>query len=402
MRIGVIIESEITLGGGYQHEVAIAALLQRRSMPSLEFSFFTTVEDNVSRLRELGIDAKHLQFAFGERLCHRLHQIKAMLIPPLAVPSPYSPFDNILAAEKIDLVLFLSPSPLALELRGHNYVYTVWDLCHLDHPEFPEVNFKNQFEAREYLYRNVLRKAVSVIVDSDHGKVNLQQRHNVDAARVAVLPFLPCVDSTFNFEPEGAVDVKVKYGISGDYIFYPAQFWAHKNHIYILRALKLMVDNGSPVHAVFSGSDKGNLPMILEHASALGLSKLVHYIGFVQRSEIPSLYRQALALVMPTWFGPTNLPPLEAFQWDCPVCYSDLPGLREQVGDAAFLLDLSRPESLVEALEIIRSDPETVAKKKRAGKEIISSWTEEDYWFGLKRIFDAYSMKMQCWKRGEL
>ena len=49
------------------------------------------------------------------------------------------------------------------------------------------------------------------------------------------------------------------------------------------------------------------------------------------------LYTEALALVMPTYFGPTNLPPLEAFQTGTPVLYSDLPGMREQVGDAAIM-----------------------------------------------------------------
>ena len=49
---------------------------------------------------------------------------------------------------------------------------------------------------------------------------------------------------------------------------------------------------------------------------------------------------------MPTYFGPTNIPPLEAFSLNVPVCYSDLDGLREQVGEAAFLMNLKNPESL--------------------------------------------------------
>ena len=28
-------------------------------------------------------------------------------------------------------------------------------------------------------------------------------------------------------------------------IFYPAQFWAHKNHIYILKALNILQNEGS-------------------------------------------------------------------------------------------------------------------------------------------------------------
>ena len=54
---------------------------------------------------------------------------------------------------------------------------------------------------------------------------------------------------------------------------------------------------------------------------------------------------------MPTYFGPTNIPPLEAFKINVPVLYSDLPGLRDQVGKAAMLIDLKKPESLASNLK---------------------------------------------------
>ena len=53
---------------------------------------------------------------------------------------------------------------------------------------------------------------------------------------------------------------------------------------------------------------------------------------------------------MPTFFGPTNLPPLEAFRLGVPVIYSDLEGLRDQVGDAALLVNLHDPETLSDYL----------------------------------------------------
>ena len=54
------------------------------------------------------------------------------------------------------------------------------------------------------------------------------------------------------------------------------------------------------------------------------------------------LYSQAFALVMPTYFGPTNMPPLEAFKFKIPVLYSNIKGLKEQVEDVNIALDLKR------------------------------------------------------------
>ena len=58
----------------------------------------------------------------------------------------------------------------------------------------------------------------------------------------------------------------------------------------------------------------------------------------------------SLALVMPTFYGPTNIPPLEAFKLGTPVIYSDLDGLKDQVEDAGLLVDLYDPETLANCL----------------------------------------------------
>ena len=53
-------------------------------------------------------------------------------------------------------------------------------------------------------------------------------------------------------------------------------------------------------------------------------------------------------MVMPSYFGPTNMPPLEAFAMKTPVVVSDLPGIRDQVGEAALLVEPENPKALSE------------------------------------------------------
>ena len=61
------------------------------------------------------------------------------------------------------------------------------------------------------------------------------------------------------------------------FIFYPAQYWAHKNHIYILEALKLMHDKNSDLEitAVFCGFDKNNLDYLKSISKKLGIQNNV-------------------------------------------------------------------------------------------------------------------------------
>ena len=85
-----------------------------------------------------------------------------------------------------------------------NYVFTVWDLCHRDHVEFPEVRQSFEFEARENLLKNALPKAVAVIAESPLGKKNIINRYGIDEKRVQWIPLSPAnrefddVDPKFN------------------------------------------------------------------------------------------------------------------------------------------------------------------------------------------------------------
>lgn len=46
---------------------------------------------------------------------------------------------------------------------------------------------------------------------------------------------------------------------------------------------------------------------------------------------MPEFYRRARRMVMPTYFGPTNIPPLEANALGCPVAVSKVYGMPEQL-----------------------------------------------------------------------
>jgi glycosyltransferase involved in cell wall biosynthesis len=64
---------------------------------------------------------------------------------------------------------------------------------------------------------------------------------------------------------------------------------------------------------VFVGADKGNYQYIRELADELAISAQIYFLGFVPQEDLISLYRKAFAIAYVTFFGPENLPPLEAF-----------------------------------------------------------------------------------------
>ena len=253
----------------------------------------------------------------------------------------------------IEFVWQLSAPGLALEVP---YMVVVWDLQHRLQPWFPEVSANGNWQHRDNLYTAVLGRAAAIIVGTQVGKLEVERFFRVDPSRILIMPHPTprVVDAAVAATPS----VRQKYRISGDYLFYPAQFWAHKNHVNLLLALKLLKSRfDRPLSVVFVGADHGNLAHVKATAERLGLADRVHFLGFIPREDLIELYRQAFALSYVTFFGPENLPPLEAFALGCPVIASEVSGAREQLQDAALFVDPASPEQIAQAvLRLARED----------------------------------------------
>ena len=139
-----------------------------------------------------------------------------------------SSIENQLANEQIDLVYFLGPNIVSHGLSNIPYIFTLWDLGHLDILEFPEVSYNGQFNTREFNFTRSLKKSYKVIVDLEWGKQNAIKKYNLDEKRIEVLKLLPNIRIN---KAETPVRIKEKYKLKNDYIFYPSNFWAHKRHV---------------------------------------------------------------------------------------------------------------------------------------------------------------------------
>lgn len=374
LNVAFYISSSKKVGGGFQYEFKAVSLLLNSNFNDINILVLSDIRNVVKEYDEMGIEIIFMKY----------RQEDDSLIT----------MEDFLIRNSIDLIYFLTPTTKAKELINIPYVMTVWDLCHRDFNEFPEVRNNYEFEKREERYTTLLKKAIKITTDSELGKKNICYRYGIDEKRVEVLKFLPR-----DMAIEKVIDIRTKYNITNKYIYYPAQFWAHKNHIYILKALHLLkLEYDLIIDVIFTGTDYGNLEYILEKAQEYSIETQIHYLGFVEDEEIPNLYKQSIALVMPTYFGPTNIPPLEAFLLGIPVCYSDLDGLREQVGEAAFLIDLRNPYSLVNHIITIINDKETVNNKVNLGYEVINSWTESDFINVIYHILNEYKTIRECWR----
>ena len=287
----------------------------------------------------------------------------------------------------IDLVLYPSANPLSFE-TAIPYVIAIHDLQHLLQPEFPENSQNDEVQWREYVFRNGVRYATFILADSDVGKEDILRfygPYGVTADRVKVLPFLPASYLPAKISEEEVNRVRKFYSLPERYLFYPAQFWPHKNHARIYKALAfLKKEYRLIVPIVLCGSFAGQIRKqtyeeLTRIAEDNGIVDQIQYFGYLPEADIGAFYAGAEALVMPTFHGPTNIPVLEAWAYGCPVITSNMRGIREQAGDGAALVDPKSETEIAEAIRKIWTDENYSLGLAEKGRHRLASYTPEDF-----------------------
>lgn len=402
LRIAVILDQKVQAGGGYQQSLSAAVNAMQLPKELADLEFFTTVKENIQPLAAHGINATFINVSLYDKFISEFQYLLLKTrIKKFLMPLDFLSFERKLLDKKIDIVYFLSPSINSKYIKNLNFIMTIWDLCHRDNPEFPEVRWDLELELRDQICWSALPRATAIFVDSLVTKTNVVRRYGIDEHRVHIVPFQAAIKVRRRDEKATKMDrdAPIKKPTKYPYVFYPAQFWAHKNHVYILEGLHLLErDYGIKVGAIFSGSDKGNLDYIRTYSKRLNLEGRVEFVGFVKDEDIVDLYKAAIALVMPSYFGPTNLPPLEAFELGVPVLYPDISGLRDQVGDAALLMDLMDPSSMASHLNNLLSDDKLKLRLVEAGRRRLQYIEETDRLNTLSKIIEEYRWKRLTWE----
>jgi glycosyltransferase involved in cell wall biosynthesis len=259
----------------------------------------------------------------------------------------------------------------------------VHDLMHRYERRFPEVGC--EYRIRETHYRNLCRWSQGVLVDSRVGREHLVQSYGLDASRIHILPFVP---PRYIFIHSGESGDRLHYDLPRKFFFYPAQFWEHKNHKGIVLAVSKLWKEIPDLKVVLVGYRKNGYGSTLKLIEDLRLTDRFLHFDYVPESHMVSFYKLARALVMPTFFGPTNIPPLEAMVLGTPVAVSDIYGMREQLGDAALYFDPSSVESIAVTLRALWTDDRLCDELRTKGLLRSAQWTPENFNRRFRQIID--------------
>lgn len=299
-------------------------------------------------------------------------------------------FENIIRRENVDLVVynhyFYFPS------LNIPYILIAWDFAHKN--IIGHLEFLDQFDWREKIFSEALQKAYKVITCNKAGKHELINYGHVPEERIEIVPFShPVV-------PQTPFDGKFPEEITKRFLFLPAAFWAHKNHITLIKAFKLLMNEveTNDLLLVLAGPDKGNRKYIEEQIRELKLTEKVVILGFVERSLIWELYRRAEMLVFTSLLGPNNLPPLEALSVGCPAVISGIEGHRQQFEDSVLYFDPFNEHELADQILNLLENEELKFKLLENGKDLLAKHKPKNYLERIIPIFETFQMHRSTYK----
>lgn len=246
---------------------------------------------------------------------------------------------------KYDVIHYPFTVPLP-KLQGAARVVSLHDLQHVVLPEF----FSPQERTwRRIAYGRAAERADSVITISHASKDDIARFHGIDPGKIWVA-YLGIDHQRFTPTPRADEDQRRKQlGLPERFIFYPANFWPHKNHEVLFKALAQVSD----IELVLTGATYGREAELLALAHACGVESRVTHLGFVDHDDMPVLLRAAAALVFPSLFEGFGAPPIEAMACGTPVAVSDRGSLPEVCGPEAVAFDPSSFEATAEAIETV-------------------------------------------------
>ena len=216
----------------------------------------------------------------------------------------------------------------------------------------------------------MLKKSTSIIVDSVQTKKNLIKRYLINSAKIKVNNFKNVLSK--NVEFDDTILKKIK--IESPYIYYPAQYWSHKNHIYIIDVIKKLKELKININAIFSGSDKGNLKFLKDYSIKNRVENNIFFLDFIDESEKNTLIKNALAIVIPSFFGPTNLPQIESAIIGTPAIVAKSTVWSKNENNGFTEVDLKDPSDLVKVLmELLNNKNLRNLMIKQSNQEINNS-----------------------------
>lgn len=218
------------------------------------------------------------------------------------------------------------------------------------------------------------RRATHIVADSKATAHDLTELYGISPEKITTVysgageRFTPYTGSYFEERRRTAILRRYKIG-DAPFVLTVGTMQKRKNHLRLVQAFAKVIAQQSqipnlqssnpqslPTQLIIAGGKGWLYDEVLAEVKTLGLEDRVKFIGYVEDSDLPHLYRAARMFAFPSIYEGFGIPPLEAMACGVPVVTSNVSSLPEVVGDAGAQVDPFDVDALAHALDIALHD----------------------------------------------
>jgi glycosyltransferase involved in cell wall biosynthesis len=249
---------------------------------------------------------------------------------------------------------------------GHGGIPRVVTVHDMIPEKFPHMTMKENPAVA--LKKHAVMLADHVICVSEHTKQDLCELYELPPNKVSVVHH--------GQEVYSVAEEPISRATGKSYLLYVGQRGGYKNFACLLKAVAANPRLRADMDIVaFGGGQLTRAELNLVQTLGLSASTVRQVDG--SDDLLCWHYRQAAALVYPSFYEGFGMPPLEAMSQGCPVVSSSASAMPEIIGNAGTYFDPNSPEDLSRAIETVLSDDRLRADLTLRGRERVAMFTWE-------------------------
>lgn len=292
--------------------------------------------------------------------------------PPMLWTQIGLPFKLFSEKEKPDV--FFSPSHYAPRLSPVPTVMAVMDLSFL--------HFKETFAKKDLLQLKnwtaySVKQAAKVLTISNSSRDDIIKQYRISRDRVVVT--YPGIRPIPRLTPQvyTANMLENSYTIKDPYFLFVGTLQPRKNIERLIESFSMLLTktDKKDTKLVIVGKKGWLFEDILNAPKKYGVTESVMFLDFVKDEDLPMLYKNAIAYILPSLYEGFGLPVLEAMNHECPVITSNVSSLPEAGGDACLYVDPENTEDIAKKMEMILEDRDLRRSLIAKGKKQVEKFS---------------------------
>ncbi|MBP6335551.1 MAG: glycosyltransferase family 4 protein [Bacteroidia bacterium] len=218
-----------------------------------------------------------------------------------------------------------------LDIRNH--IIKFYWIPDFQHVHLPHLFTPEQLEERNHKFLIGCQKADVIILSSKDAQNDLANFAPEFLEKSHISNFVANVNE--NIWAKDPSYLMEKYFIPSKFFFLPNQFWKHKNHIVVFKALYHLKEKGILPIVMCTGNPSefrspGYYKELMEKIKEWGIGDQIRLLGLVPHDDVLMLIRQSLAVINPSLFEGWSTTVEECKSIGKKTLLSDIPVHREQ------------------------------------------------------------------------